>query len=252
MVHGRAGTGGGARPHVLALRALPGREGCRHGGGDVPGPRASRNRDLAPHLDSRPVALRLRVGRVPDGGRVVPAVGPAHGPRPGLHLLGERGPGVADHLCASRQRSAAERGDGAPVPDAQGRGRVTRVAVVGGGAWGTALADLLARKGDVDAVTLWAREAEVVVSAAPSHAVRDVMTQARGHMGRGALVVSVSKGLDPERLTTPSCVLADALPKDTLIAVLSGPSFSVSLGSASASTQDGVVRRSGSRPLDTL
>src|SRR6266851_4591540 len=253
MVHGRAGTGGGARPHVLALRALPGREGCRHGGGDVPGPRASRNRDLAPHLDSRPVALRLRVGRVPDGGRVVPAVGPAHGPRPGLHLLGERGPGVADHLCASRQRSAAERGDGAPVPDAQGRCRVTRVAVVGGGAWGTALADLLARKGDVDAVTLWAREAEVVesinrehlnhmflpgaalaptviaegdlASAAPSHAVRDVMTQARGHMGRGALVVSVSKGLDPERLTTPSCVLADALPKDTLIAVLSGPSF---------------------------
>jgi len=140
---------------------------------------------------------------------------------------------------------------------------VTRVAVVGGGAWGTALADLLARKGDVDAVTLWAREAEVVesinrehlnhmflpgaalaptviaegdlaaavrgadvvVSAAPSHAVRDVMTRARGQMGRGALVVSVSKGLDPERLTTPSCVLADALSKDTPIAVLSGPSF---------------------------
>jgi len=51
------------------------------------------------------------------------------------------------------------------------------------------------------------------------------MTRARGQIGRGALVVSVSKGLDPERLTTPSCVLADALPKDTPIAVLSGPSF---------------------------
>ncbi len=140
---------------------------------------------------------------------------------------------------------------------------MSRVAVVGGGAWGTALADLLARKGDVDAVTLWAREpevvesinrdhlnhmflpgaalaptviaegdlaaavrgADVVVSAAPSHAVRDVMTRARGQMGRGALVVSVSKGLDPERLTTPSCLLAEVLPKDTPIAVLSGPSF---------------------------
>src|SRR3989441_557543 len=141
--------------------------------------------------------------------------------------------------------------------------RMTRVAVVGGGAWGTALADLLARKGGVEAVTLWARElevvesvnrehlnhmflpgaalapgvaaeadlaaavrgADVVVSAAPSHAVREVMTRARGQVGRGALVVSVSKGLEPERLSTPSCVLADVLPKDTPIAVLSGPSF---------------------------
>src|SRR5439155_1504428 len=61
--------------------------------------------------------------------------------------------------------------------------------------------------------------------AAPSHAVRQVMTQARGKVGRGALVVSVSKGLEPERLSTPSCVLADVLPKETPIAVLSGPSF---------------------------
>src|SRR5712692_9463918 len=141
--------------------------------------------------------------------------------------------------------------------------RMTRIAVVGGGAWGTALADLLARKGDFDTVTLWAREpevvesvnrehvnhmflpgavlapavaavgdltaavrgAEVIVSAAPSHAVRDVMTRARDTIGRRALVVSVSKGLDPERLSTPSCVLADVLPKDAPIAVLSGPSF---------------------------
>src|SRR5256886_16241221 len=145
---------------------------------------------------------------------------------------------------------------------AGGKGEV-KVAVVGGGAWGTALADLLARKGGVETVTLWARElevvesvnreplnhmvlpgaalapgvaaeadlaaavrgADVVVSAAPSHAVREVMTRARGQISRGALVVSVSKGLDPERLATPSCVLADALPNDTPIAVLSGPSF---------------------------
>jgi len=39
---------------------------------------------------------------------------------------------------------------------------VTRIAVVGGGAWGTALADLLARKGAFESVTLWAREPEVV------------------------------------------------------------------------------------------
>src|SRR5216110_2089203 len=140
---------------------------------------------------------------------------------------------------------------------------MTRIAVVGGGAWGTALADLLARKGDFATVSLWAREpevvesvnrehlnhmflpgaalapgltadgdltaavrgAEVVVSAAPSHAVREVMARAGAHLVRDALVVSVSKGLAPERLTTPSCVLRDVLPKDTPIAVLSGPSF---------------------------
>ncbi len=37
---------------------------------------------------------------------------------------------------------------------------MTRVAVIGGGAWGTTLADLLAHKGM--ATTLWAREAKVV------------------------------------------------------------------------------------------
>jgi glycerol-3-phosphate dehydrogenase (NAD(P)+) len=144
---------------------------------------------------------------------------------------------------------------------------VSRIVVVGGGAWGTALADLLARKGDT--VTLWAREpevveavnrqhanpvflpgaslapalraegdlvaavrgAEVVVSAAPAHAVRPVMTQAAaafphgGKSGAWPLVVSVSKGLDPEQLERPSTVLEEVLPKGTPIAVLSGPSF---------------------------
>ena len=140
---------------------------------------------------------------------------------------------------------------------------MTRVAVVGGGAWGTALADLLARKGTFEAVTLWAREpevvenvnrehvnrlflpgatlaasltaegdvatavrgADVVVAAAPSHAVREVMTRASAALDRRALVISVSKGLEPERLTTLSCVLKDVLAKGTPIAVLSGPSF---------------------------
>src|SRR5256712_11014677 len=46
---------------------------------------------------------------------------------------------------------------------------MTRIAVVGGGAWGTALADLLARKGDFDTVTLWAREPEVVESVNREH-----------------------------------------------------------------------------------
>src|SRR5438034_8609034 len=43
-----------------------------------------------------------------------------------------------------------------------GRKPMTRIAVIGGGAWGTALADLLVRKGGLESVTLWAREPEVV------------------------------------------------------------------------------------------
>jgi glycerol-3-phosphate dehydrogenase (NAD(P)+) len=139
-----------------------------------------------------------------------------------------------------------------------------KVAVVGGGAWGTALADLLARKGEQ--VTLWAREpeviesvnrrhrndvflpgaelapglraesaldaalrgAETVVSAAPSHAVRTVMTAAAAVLGQGRpLVVSASKGLDPDRLERPSSVLSEVLPAGTPVAVLSGPSFAL-------------------------
>ncbi len=140
---------------------------------------------------------------------------------------------------------------------------MTRIAVVGGGAWGTALADLLARKGEQ--VTLWAREpevvesinqrhvndmflpgaplaptlaaardiravvrdAEVIVSAAPSHAVRPVMIQVAGSLKDKPLVVSASKGLDPEKLERPSAVLGEVLPAGTPIAVLSGPSFAL-------------------------
>ena len=142
---------------------------------------------------------------------------------------------------------------------------MTRIAVVGAGAWGTTLADLLARKGGGAEILLWAREpevvdginranvnlmylpgaaldpgvraigdvaaavrgAEVVVSAAPSHAVRAVMTLAAPALKQrpSPLVISVSKGLEPERLETMSCVLAEVLGGSAPIAVLSGPSF---------------------------
>ena len=138
---------------------------------------------------------------------------------------------------------------------------MTRVVVIGGGAWGTTLADLLARKGEV--VTLWAREpevveginrdhvntvflpgaplapgvratneiaaavrdAEVVVSAAPSHAVRAVMSEVAGAVRGRPLVISVSKGLEPDRLQPLSCVLAELFGAAAAVAVLSGPSF---------------------------
>lgn len=136
-----------------------------------------------------------------------------------------------------------------------------RVAVLGAGAWGTTLADLLARKGEE--VRLWAfepevvdginrehvnavflpdspltpdlvatgdvreavREAEVIVSAAPSHAVGAVARHAAAAVRPDALVVSVSKGLEPDRLVTMSTVLAETFGPLVRVAVLSGPSF---------------------------
>ncbi|HXE58283.1 MAG TPA: NAD(P)H-dependent glycerol-3-phosphate dehydrogenase [Gemmatimonadales bacterium] len=137
---------------------------------------------------------------------------------------------------------------------------MSRVAVLGAGSWGTTLADLLARKGLE--VRLWAYEAEVVeainahhentvflpgaplaptlracadrrgalagadvvLSAAPSHAVRSVIAPVADAIPPGTLVVSATKGLETDSLKPMSTVLGELLPA-ARIAVLSGPSF---------------------------
>ncbi len=138
-----------------------------------------------------------------------------------------------------------------------------RVAVVGGGAWGTALADLLARGGH--RVDLWVFEeplaeemartrenrvylpgyrlaegvrpssdlaavvaqSEVVVSVSPSQVVRQVMGRAGPHLRPDALVVSASKGIENGSLQLMHQVLEQVLPGPigARLAVLSGPSF---------------------------
>ena len=138
---------------------------------------------------------------------------------------------------------------------------MSRVAVVGAGSWGTTLADLLAEKGHE--VVIWAfepevaeelnrrhrndlylpdaplqptlkattdlpdavRSAELVVSAAPSHAVRTVMGAAAGAIRPGAVVVSASKGLEAAGHKRMSEVLTEVLPSGVGIAALSGPTF---------------------------
>ena len=66
--------------------------------------------------------------------------------------------------------------------------------------------------------------ADVLVSAAPSHAVRAVVGQVRGCVPAGTLVVSVTKGIELDTLERMSTVLEEALP-GTRVAALSGPSF---------------------------
>jgi glycerol-3-phosphate dehydrogenase (NAD(P)+) len=135
-----------------------------------------------------------------------------------------------------------------------------RCAVVGGGAWGTALADLLARNGHES--TLWAREADVVESvnrrhentrflagaalcpslratddlddavagaqlityAAPSHVLRHVAGQTARSAPPGATVAVATKGIERDTFALMTDVVADELPGRPVVA-LSGPSF---------------------------
>ncbi len=137
-----------------------------------------------------------------------------------------------------------------------------RIAVIGAGSWGSTLANLLAQAGHQ--VAIWAREAEVVesinrthvnelflpgkplhlevrahreippavrgaeivVSAAPSHAVRAVSGVLAAAFEGEPLVVSVSKGLEEGTLDTMSAVLEETLPGLSVVA-LSGPSFAL-------------------------
>ena len=67
-------------------------------------------------------------------------------------------------------------------------------------------------------------DAELVVSVVPSHAVRDVWSQAAGHLRPDALIVSGTKGIEIGTMKTMSEVVAETLPGHP-VAVLSGPTF---------------------------
>lgn len=137
-----------------------------------------------------------------------------------------------------------------------------RAAVVGGGAWGTALSDLLARSGHD--VVLWAREpdvvehinvthanprflagvtlhhavrattdlaaclegAERVVFAAPSHVLRDVVRAGAGSVSEQAILLIATKGIEPDTLALMSDVVTAEVPGRPVVAV-SGPSFAI-------------------------
>lgn len=147
-----------------------------------------------------------------------------------------------------------------------------RVAVIGAGSWGTAVAWLLGGK-DVD-VTLWAREpeiadginaqhanplyltdvvlservvstpdieravagAEAVVVVTPSHGVRAIAEAMRPFLGREVPVVNLSKGIEQESLMRMTEVLEDVLGNRARLAALSGPNHAeeVSKGVPSA------------------
>ncbi|MFQ5677972.1 MAG: NAD(P)H-dependent glycerol-3-phosphate dehydrogenase [Gemmatimonadota bacterium] len=142
---------------------------------------------------------------------------------------------------------------------------MTRVAVLGAGSWGTALGDVLARNGH--RVTLWCRdpglageirqghndrylpgvelaggigatswlaealeEAEVVVSAVPSHVVREVMSALTSQV-REPRLISATKGIEIQTDLRMSQVVEEVLGTEAArrMVVLSGPSFAQEL-----------------------
>ncbi len=135
-----------------------------------------------------------------------------------------------------------------------------RCAVIGAGAWGTALADLLARNGHE--VRLWAYEPDVIESintkhenvrflrghqlshsiqavgevdravsgtdlvtlATPSHVLRGIVRSAARSLPPSAPLVVATKGIEKETLSLMTDIAEQEVPAATVVA-LSGPSF---------------------------
>jgi glycerol-3-phosphate dehydrogenase (NAD(P)+) len=139
--------------------------------------------------------------------------------------------------------------------------KISPIAVIGAGAWGTALAILLARNGHK--VNLWGIEqthmqrmqamhcnddylpgfafptlltpytkledamqgVQDVLIVVPSYGFRDTLKALRPQLSQDARLLSATKGLDPSTGQLLHKVVAEELGKDMPLAILSGPSF---------------------------
>jgi glycerol-3-phosphate dehydrogenase (NAD(P)+) len=137
-----------------------------------------------------------------------------------------------------------------------------RIAVIGAGSWGTAVANIVANKQEV---ALWARRpeladaintghinpdylpdhalservhatsdlagtlavADAVVMGVPSHGFRSVLQQGSGHISPDTPILSLTKGVEQDTLMRMTEVTADVLPahRPDRIGVLTGPNL---------------------------
>jgi glycerol-3-phosphate dehydrogenase (NAD(P)+) len=126
---------------------------------------------------------------------------------------------------------------------------MTKIAILGAGSWGTALAIVLSRSPRQHDISLWARDAalaeilkrnrenstylpgiflpaeicvthdlceatnraRIVVGAMPSAHARSIYSQAAPHLSRGAIIVSATKGLEPSTHLRISKVITQLL-----------------------------------------
>jgi glycerol-3-phosphate dehydrogenase (NAD(P)+) len=140
-----------------------------------------------------------------------------------------------------------------------------RIAILGGGSWGTALAIVLSRTRKPQEISLWVRDASlaesirrdrqnkvylpdhklpesvqvthdaavslenagVVIGAIPSAHARGVYRRVLPHLVRGAAILSATKGIEPATHARMSEVIVEVVSPEFAprIAVLSGPSF---------------------------
>jgi glycerol-3-phosphate dehydrogenase (NAD(P)+) len=146
---------------------------------------------------------------------------------------------------------------------------VKKIAIIGAGSFGTAIAVLLGNKGY--SVSIWAREpeiveginknginpeyltdiklpesveafksieetvkdAEMIVFSTPTHALREVAKKTKPHLAGNEILVSVAKGIEQDSLMTPSQILVDVLEGVVLedqIGILTGPSHAEEVG----------------------
>ncbi|MDB9305358.1 NAD(P)H-dependent glycerol-3-phosphate dehydrogenase [Nodularia spumigena CS-591/12] len=111
----------------------------------------------------------------------------------------------------------------------------TTIAILGGGAWGLALADLASANGHQ--VRVWSRRgvanletviqgAEIILSAIAMKGVSDVVSQVQSFpLSPQTIFVTATKGLDPKTTCTPSQIWQTAFPHHPVV-VLSGPNLS--------------------------
>jgi glycerol-3-phosphate dehydrogenase (NAD(P)+) len=162
---------------------------------------------------------------------------------------------------------------------------VKKVAIIGAGSFGTALAVVLAHAGHE--VKLWAREAEIayginnrhenpaylsdivlpdavvcylrlrecllerdiIIFATPSHTLREIAQKAKPHISGNEILVNVAKGIENDTFMRMSEVLSDVFEDkvvDDQIGVLSGPSHAEEVGKFNPTT---VVATSNSKRI---
>ncbi|MBU7583796.1 MAG: NAD(P)H-dependent glycerol-3-phosphate dehydrogenase [Nostoc sp. TH1S01] len=114
----------------------------------------------------------------------------------------------------------------------------TTIAILGAGAWGTALANLAATNGH--RVRLWSRQgtetlqaviqdSQIVLSAISMKGVRSVASQVQScPLSPETIFVTATKGLEPQTTATPTQIWQAAFP-DHPVVVLSGPNLSAEI-----------------------
>ena len=140
---------------------------------------------------------------------------------------------------------------------------MSRIAIVGSGSWGTALALSLARRGD-HSIALWSHSAavgtylpgfpippqvdqvtdlavavvgaDIVISAVPSQHVRAIYHAMAPFLGPGQIIVSATKGIEDQTFLRMTQVIEQVLAERNLngslpCGALSGPSFAQEVAS---------------------